>query len=73
MRNGQTLAINMGNVKFDFFEEFNDEKWFPTDLIFNHKLWCDYSDGPYRMILKEGEWHMIYHQNEGLFYIDEKF
>lgn len=73
MRNGQTLAINLGNIKFDFTKEFNDEQWLPTEKIFDYPLWTDYDDGPYRMILKQGEWHMMHGLNEGLFYIDKKF
>ena len=73
MRDGNVLVINVGGLDTNF-TEWSSPDIFPTDLIFNRKVWMDnYGARPYMKYLKEHENVGPLGINKGCFFCHDDF
>ena len=71
MRQGDTLAVALGNVKVDFTEEFASDNMLPTKAIFNRPEW--FKEENYIKIVREEEMFTMGNLNQGHFYMSPDF
>lgn len=72
MKSGDRLVIFIDKIAPDFKQNFNDEKLFPTNDIFDFKKWQDEEGKVYKKVLKEDE-DVDYNGNKGYFSKKDKF
>ena len=71
MRQGDTLAVALGNVKVDFTEEFASDDMLPTKAIFNRPEWI--KEENYIKIVREEEMFTMGNLNQGHFHMSPDF
>lgn len=71
MRQGDTLAVALGNVKVDFTDEFGSEAVLPTKSLFNRPEWI--KEENYMKVVREDEMFTMGNLNQGHFHMSEDF